>query len=385
MMFTIDDKTLTYSLDVLNQDEFTVSSSPTPYTVSFHDAENPCDAINALLATNPKNILLIDEKVFALYGKDINHPNERIFKAPALERFKTMQGVMDLVALLYQQEFTKKETLVVVGGGIIQDIGALVGALYKRGIKWVHFPTTVLAMADSCIGGKAGVNYEQAKNQLALFSSPHAVVINPHFINTLEERDVKSGLGEILKLCITGGPELVKLFADEIQHTKALTPVHLKKLISVALMVKKAVIEDDEFELNIRKALNYGHTIGHAIEAMSDYEIPHGIAVIVGMMLVNQLAVVEGYLSSKENAEMNRLCLLLLDDKTKRLLLNINTNDLLDYLKQDKKVAGDSITFVLLKKPGHLLFHKLTMNALLQQTIATTIQGLFHESHILVL
>ena len=155
-------------------------------------------------------------------------------------------------------------------------------------------------MSDSCIGGKAGVNYKGAKNQLALFSAPNEVIINPSFINTLEKKDIQSGLGEILKLYITGGPAMLSTYDRCIKNGTIVNKDDAKSLIMGALAIKKAVIELDEFELNIRKALNYGHTLGHAIESISNYAIPHGVAVVVGMMLVNQMSCERGLLARAE-------------------------------------------------------------------------------------
>ena len=377
MNFTIDGIELNVSLDDLVTASFEVSSIPVPYKVTWDSSEKPCDRINELLSKNPKNLLLIDEKVFELYGHDIKHPDSKIFKAPAIESFKTLDGVTQLCDFLYQHEFTKGETLVVVGGGIIQDLGAFVGATYKRGINWVHFPTTLLAMSDSCIGGKAGVNYKGAKNQLALFSAPNEVIINPSFINTLEKKDIQSGLGEILKLYITGGPAMLSTYDRCIKNGTIVNKDDAKSLIMGALAIKKAVIELDEFELNIRKALNYGHTLGHAIESISNYAIPHGVAVVVGMMLVNQMSCERGLLARAECIELNKLCLRLLDDELLEILKKIDIHAMIQSVKQDKKVIGDAITFVMLSSPGKLQFVKMNLDEQLTTQIKTTFDQLF--------
>ncbi len=377
MKFIIDNKELNVSLDCLNSASFTVSSIPVPYRVTWDSTENPCDTINEILIKNPKNLLFIDEKVFELYGKDIKHPANKIFKAPASESFKTLDGVTQLCDFLYQHDFTKGETLVVVGGGIIQDIGAFVGASYKRGINWVHFPTTLLAMSDSCIGGKAGVNYKGVKNQLALFSAPREVIINPAFLNTLEKRDIQSGLGEILKLYITGGQMLLNTYDKYIKNGMIANKKDVKALVLGALAVKKAVIEEDEFELNLRKALNYGHTLGHAIESISNYDIPHGIAVVVGMMLVNRMSCERGLLARTDCTAINNLCFRLLDDDLLATLKKIDMHAMMQCLKQDKKVIGNSVTFVMLSSPGNLNFVKVKLDEELTDQIKDTFNQLF--------
>jgi 3-dehydroquinate synthase len=280
-----------------------------------------------------------------------------------------MEGVMTLYDFLYQHQITKRETLVVVGGGITQDISGFAAATYKRGLNWVFFPTTLLAMSDSCIGGKAGINYRGSKNQLALFSSPQKVVINTGFLQTLAAKEIQSGLGEILKLCIIGGQDLVDFFQLSLQSGAVKQVDVLQPLIMSALAVKRAVIEVDEFEQGIRKGLNYGHTLGHVIEAMSDYAIPHGIAILMGMMIVNQMSCEQGLLTQEQCLAIHTLCLTLIDAGSLELLKNLNTKDMMIRLQQDKKVSGDSVTLIMLHAPGHLGFVAVKMDNCLEQKI----------------
>ena len=369
MNFRIDTQTLSLPAIGAEGNEFTVSSIPRPYQVKLDNCADPCLSIQAQLAANPKNILIIDQKVYALYGNHIDWPDNQTFQIPATELFKGMEGVLALYDFLHQHQITKGETLVVVGGGITQDLSAFVAATYKRGLNWVFFPTTLLAMSDSCIGGKAGVNYRGSKNQLALFSSPQSVIINTAFLQTLPAKDLKSGLGEILKLCITGGKLFIDFFQQSV-HLGTVKHVDLyKPLIMNALAVKRAVIEADEFEQHIRKGLNYGHTIGHVIEAMTDYAIPHGIAVVIGMMIVNQMSFEQALLDREACLEVNRICFSLLDEDSRQKLKTLDISTMMLRLQQDKKVSGDHVTMIMLFAPGHLGFVKLKMNADLQQRL----------------
>ena len=375
MNFVVDQQNLRCELELLQSNEFTVQSVPRPYKVSWDMNANSCDTINAVLAKNSNNLLFIDEKVFQLYGQNIHHPEDKIFKAPATEQFKTLDGVTQLFDFLHSKQFTKAETLVVVGGGIIQDVAAFAGACYKRGIKWVHFPSTLLSMCDSCIGGKTGINYKETKNQLALFSAPHAVIINPNFLATLHKDDIKSGLGEILKLFITGGEPLLSHYYELVKNGEVVDPKQFKTLIFGALLAKKAVVEADEFELNLRKVLNYGHTLGHAIESLSQFQIPHGIAVVIGMILVNEMSCALELLSYPDKEELNRLCMDLLEDRVLRILQTIDVNKILELIKHDKKTLGNEINFVLLKAPGDSAFVRLSID----QNLLTSIKAAFAE------
>ena len=362
--------------DLYNCSEFTIKSSPKSYKVYWDHAENPCHLINQKLAQNANNVLLIDEKVYGLYRDKIKHQSTQVIFVSALETSKTLSGAEAVFNSLYEKKFSKSDELVVVGGGITQDIGAFIGATYKRGIKWSFFPTTLLAMSDSCIGCKSGLNFKDAKNQLALFSAPSEIIINTKFIDTLEARDIKSGLGEILKLFITGGHDFLEKYKLWVQHGRVENHENYYHLIQGALAIKKAVIEKDEFEYHERKALNYGHTFGHALESMSNYEIPHGLAVVLGMILVNQISCDEGFLEKKDNEYLKEICIDLLDNSSLNYLKKIDIYEIFNYVKQDKKVAGEMITFVVLSHFGHIGFMALKINDSLADKIKSAILSL---------
>ena len=230
-------------------------------------------------------------------------------------------------------------------------------------------------MCDSCIGGKTGINYHKAKNQLALFSAPRQVIICPAFLRTLHAREIKSGLGEILKLFITGGEKLLAQFPryvskdGEVKDFASFTP-----LILGALGVKKQIVEKDEFELNIRKSLNYGHTLGHAIEVLSDYAIPHGQAVTMGVLIVNEMSRRRGLLSQKECDEIRQLARNLF--QSARLSANI-VKELPSLLLKDKKSVGNAVNFVFIKRPGETVFVKLEVNDALTQELLDIMHGEF--------
>lgn len=379
-IFTIEGKKFFCPLDFAEDNRFMVQSRPRSYYVNWDETPNPFVKINQVLANNSNNVLLIDEKILTLYGKDLQIPAERIFAANASENFKTLDGVTALLDFLYQHQITKSETLVVVGGGIIQDVGAFVGACYKRGIRWVHFPTTLLSMCDSCIGGKTGINYQQAKNQIALFSSPAEVTINPHFLKTLPDEALRSGLGEILKLAITGGERFLTAYQSYVKDGEVDQWENYKPLILNALNIKSAVIEADEFEVHHRRSMNYGHTTGHAIEALTNYAIPHGIAVVVGMIIANELSTQNNLLTITEKNHLNKLCLELLDDNVFEILRTLNLDSLLDLLQKDKKVESDQIGFVMLKTLGDIAFLKLSLNPQLAQAVKAALEKVIsHE------
>lgn len=374
--FTIQNKEFLLPADSLNERSFTVQSSLRPYRVAV--LEDMRSILAVLPEKNGKNLLLIDKKVYAHYAPLFSAVSRvDMLLAEATEELKTVDGVLQVIDFLAERDFTRGDTLLVVGGGVIQDVGAFVGAVYKRGIDWVFFPTTLLAMADSCIGAKAAINYRGAKNQLGLFSAPSQVVINLSFLQTLAERDLKSGLGEIVKLHIIGGKEMLKAYASLMGKSEAKSLSALGELIVGALAVKRVVIEADEFEHNYRRGLNYGHTLGHAIEALSNYAIAHGEAVVLGMLVANALAQKRNVLSRQENEELRDLLLLFLDEKLKQRLKTLSLDDMSSVLRKDKKALGEQLTFVMLRSIGDTVFLPLRLDEALLDEVRATINDIF--------
>lgn len=360
--FLINEKEFFADTDLFRTNEFFIKSIPKNYFVNYEATGNPFIAIESLLKENEKNLLLIDEKLLMLYQPEWTISAERILAAPATENFKSLVGVTKVINFLQENTFTKGEKLIVVGGGIIQDVGAFVGAVYKRGIPWMLFPSTLLSMCDSCIGGKTGVNYNGAKNQLALFSSPTFIHIYPEFLKTLTKDEIYSGLGEILKLCITGGAYFLDVYRQHVEKGHVRSFDSFKFLISKSLAVKKAVVEEDEFELNYRRSMNYGHTLGHAIESLSDHKIPHGQAVVLGMILANELSYGRGLLSKENLTALNELCFDLITQKVRASLLNIKLDNIISFIQKDKKTFGKYTSFVMLAKAGDMRFVQVKLN-----------------------
>jgi 3-dehydroquinate synthase len=355
--FRVDGKTLSIPASAMDADSFMVASTPRPYeTIWESDFDRVADSICNSLCDNHANFLLVDNNVLDLHFKGRNIPSGQIFKMNAVELEKNLDTVCKVIDSFERLSPSKNNVMHVVGGGITQDIGAFAACIYKRGLPWKFYPTTLLSMCDSCIGGKTGINYKDGKNQLALFSAPRKVVICPAFLKTLHEREIRSGYGEILKLLVTGGKEFLDVYAASMNRETGMpTSGVLKKLIFSALAVKKAVVEDDEFELNIRRSLNYGHTIGHALEVLSDYHIPHGQAVALGLMVVNRMAVRRGILSVSEDAEIDRLA---------KPLLGVQDLSFIKYdgmdalLQKDKKTLTNNFVFVFIRSAGDTAFVK---------------------------
>lgn len=338
--------------------ELTVRSVPRPYRVRLAPGAAR-EQIGRALASAPRARLLADERVHGLHLGGLALPPERLLLLRANEETKSLAGgVVPVIDWLAEAGMTKSDPLVVVGGGIVQDIAGFAALLFKRGIPWTFFPTTLLSQCDSCIGAKAGVNHGRHKNQLALFSAPREVVVDPAFLATLAEEELRSGLGEILKLHLTGGPAFVERFAAAMATAPAGLPSleALRSLTWGSLVVKRTVIERDEFELDLRRALNYGHTLGHAIENLSGFAIPHGKAICLGMAIVNQVAVNRGLLAPAVHDAVLRLIDRLVDDGAREALGRLDLGQLRDALSRDKKNTGSTLNLVVMAEVGRLAF-----------------------------
>jgi 3-dehydroquinate synthase len=232
--------------------------------------------------------------------------------------------------------------LINFGGGLIGDMGGMAASLHKRGIDFMHIPTTLLAMADATTGGKTGVNFHDIKNHLGLFSNPKAVYINPRFLETLSQEELLAGMAEIVKLGIIYKPDLLSQY--EKWEDGSIPDLNL---IRSALEAKLEIVEIDPIERGIRKLLNFGHTIGHALESASmslDTSLLHGQAVAYGMLGESFMAHNRGMLSQDDFEKIQAWVLPLLPDYDLNLL---DMNLMVKYLKADKKNYAANISFSL--------------------------------------
>lgn len=345
MYFQVNETKFNLNLDnYKDYKNISIKSYRNNYEVIFNNDNNLNDLLHKIYQIGDH--IIIDSKVHKLYDCYIT---KNIHLIDATENNKNIYKSLEIINKLFNNNFNKSNKLIVVGGGIIQDISSFAAAIYKRGIKMILIPTTLLAMCDSCIGAKTALNNESAKNQLGLFYAPHKVYINNIFLKTLSIGDIKSGLGEIIKLFLIGGEFFMKKLENLNIHN-----IHenLNDLIYNALLIKKTVIEHDEFDKNERNALNYGHTIGHILEVLSDYKIPHGISVFMGMKIVNKLFNHScKYIDNINNFMVDEYNLDNLNkEKFKKLLLN------------DKKVKNNHIMFIVVEKYGYTTFKKIEIN-----------------------
>ena len=345
--FKIEGKKLKFNTENLYRNKFVVKSIPQSYKVEFKSQINALEAYySKIFGKSNSRFVVWDKNILNLYGSQLNSLNNNQFVLSATESNKNSKSVFKIIDKLQSINFTKKETLISIGGGITQDISAFTRSIYKRGLDWSFIPTTLLSMADSCIGAKTALNHKGVKNQLALFSSPKEVIICPDFLKTLNLKDIESGYGEIIKLVIIGGEytinEFIKITKSSDSELKKTT-----KLIKLALQIKKVIIEKDEFEFDIRRSLNYGHTIGHAIEPVLNYKIPHGIAVSIGMILENNIAVKSGILNPNIGFKYNQLIAKYVSKAYWHMLNGIDLEKVYLNILQDKKTLNKTINLAI--------------------------------------
>lgn len=299
-------------------------------------------------------VFLIDSNVDNLYREEVGAsvpPDKRVVLV-ATEKQKSLECLSPVFIECISKGLKRSGHLVVVGGGVLQDIGCFVASVLFRGLSWTFVPTTLLAQADSCIGSKSSINVGPYKNQIGTFYPPRRVLMVADTRRTLPWDEIRSGLGEIIKLQLIAGPqayaELVADLADVNPHSGNEV---ISKWVRRSLSVKKAFIEEDEFDRGKRNILNYGHTFAHAFESATNYAIPHGIAVIIGVLTASYLSSRIGWIAEADYRDLKKN----LQDWCKpygRHLTGLRAGDLFRIIKHDKKNTASDVNCILTKGPG---------------------------------
>src|SRR5438876_2062390 len=264
---------------------------------------------------------------------------------PDGERFKQLPTVGRVYEALIRANADRASTLITFGGGVIGDMAGFAAATYLRGIPLVHVPTTLLAQVDSAVGGKVGVNHALGKNLIGSFFQPHAVLIDPSVLGTLPRREFRAGLYEVIKYGMTSSASLFDRVARERKAIFDREPTARTPILAESSQLKASAVAQDEKESGIRRILNFGHTAGHAIEAVTRYKrFRHGEAVAYGMLVAAQLSVTRGAL-----AEMDRKALADLIASLGPLppISDLSAGQMLEAIRHDKKVVAGRLHFVL--------------------------------------
>lgn len=294
---------------------------------------------------------VIDERVYGLYEHLFSYiPPERLILLKAEEQNKVLDTALDICEKITEIPAKRNAVIISIGGGIIQDITGFAANIIYRGIRWIFVPTTLLAACDSCIGGKTSLNYKKYKNLLGTFYPPDEIHICSQMFHTLTEKDFKSGLGEVIKFNIMAGEEGLCHMENNITPLLSREPEIVNQFVKSSLLFKKRFIEIDEFDKGERIKLNFAHTFGHAIEVISGYEIPHGTAVAIGMIMANSISAKRGLMAEEIVLRIENVLLMVIDVDIELLAQPIDSY--IKAIRKDKKQVNDSLSAVLISKYG---------------------------------
>jgi 3-dehydroquinate synthase len=268
---------------------------------------------------------------------------------PDGERSKRLSTLEKLAEKLVKHGADRGVTLIALGGGVVGDVTGFLASIYMRGVDVIQIPTTVLAQVDAAIGGKTGVNLVSGKNLLGTFHQPRVVVVDPTVLSTLSTREYRAGLYESLKCGVIGDPGLFRLFEDRRREILDREPAIIEKVIGDSVRLKASIVSADEREGGIRQVLNFGHTIGHALEAETRYtQLLHGEAVAWGMIAATHIALSTGKLDSVTAGRISNSVL----GFGRLPSMSWKTANILQRLRSDKKTKRGVVHFVLPREIG---------------------------------
>lgn len=304
------------------------------------------------LTRSQKRLVVMSKKVYDLYFTELNFSEDEVFVLKDGEKEKNIKNYLKIMKRAIDMGLTRNDVLIAVGGGVVGDITGFVASTYMRGIDFIQVPTTLLSAVDSSVGGKTAIDFAEAKNIVGTFYQPKKVFININFMKTLDKRQFMSGLGEVLKYafieesCGYKMPlylfEFLTLGCEKILEKE---PITIIRMIEYSLNLKIAVVNQDEKEGGLRKILNFGHTLAHALETITKYKkYTHGEAVVYGMFFILDWAYKMQYITYS----YYRLSIELLEKYGFRKLNNKYPKEkLIEIMKKDKKASIDKITFII--------------------------------------
>ena len=301
-------------------------------------------------------VFITDKNVTQFYENDF--PPHPVITIETGEKIKNLDTVRDIYEKLVAVGADRSTFIVGIGGGIVCDIAGFVASTYLRGVRFGFVSSTLLSQVDASVGGKNGVNFKNYKNMIGVFNQPEFVICDLNLLNTLPEKEVLCGLAEIVKHAVIGDRHLFAYLEAHYQEALALDKDVIGKLVYDSIIIKSAIVNQDELEKGERRKLNFGHTFGHAFEKTTG--VPHGEAVSAGMVVASQLSVKRGRLSAKDAERIETL----LQKIGLPVRIQAEGKSILDALKKDKKRKGDRIYFVLLNEIGNAFVDQIPIKEL---------------------
>ncbi len=319
----------------------------------------------------PRGILvIIDKKVSELHKEKISDLvtgiNEKIsiYRIAASEKNKTLKECEKIFQFLNMNNFGRDALIVAIGGGITGDVAGFVASTYMRGIPLIHVPTTLISAIDSSIGGKTGVNFSNIKNNIGTFYPPTMVFTDTSFLETLDAKEIRSGMGEVIKYGIIGGNDFLSLIEKEFFALLDLEPRIIDETVGRCIRIKKSIVEADEHEKSLRKVLNLGHTFGHALESATQYRLSHGESVAAGILCSSIIAKNRKILPRDKFERLTKLPLLLLS-KTKSGFPD--GKEILSFMESDKKKRAGKNMLVIPAEAGKIIIDFETKDSEIQK------------------
>jgi 3-dehydroquinate synthase len=301
--------------------------------------------------------VVTDRNVASIYGGDIQRwlagiPHD-VLALPPGEEHKNFDTVREIYGFLARGDAGRDSLVVAFGGGVVGDLAGFAAATYLRGISCIQVPTTLLSQVDSSVGGKTGVDLPEGKNLLGAFHQPTAVWIDPQFVETLPPREFRQGMAEVIKMALLGDEDLWSHLQDHAREIKQAGSAALTHTIASCCRLKASVVAADEKEAGHRRVLNLGHTVGHALERLSDYQILHGDAVAIGLNSAARLAVRLGWFSRETLMRLEELCREW--QLPTRLPPEFTPDAILSAIKSDKKCLDGKLHFILPLRIGAVI------------------------------
>lgn len=339
-----------------------VVKNGTNYNIVFeHNFQALKEELETLELTGKKACIVTDHIVGSLYAKDIeNILNEicsqvTVFTFQSGEESKNLDTVQKLYEQLIKDKLDRSSFLVALGGGVTGDLTGFAAATYLRGIDFIQIPTSLLAMVDSSIGGKTGVDFGMYKNMVGAFKMPRLVYMNLSTLNTLEERQYFSGFAEAMKSALIRDSLFYEWQIENMYEICDRDPQTLEELVLRSCQIKKLIVEKDPYEKGERALLNLGHTIGHAIEKYKNFSMLHGECIALGCVAAAYISWKREMLSMEEYYEIRDM---FVPFNLPISIENIDIEEVLAYTKADKKMDNNQIKFILLKKIGKAVIDK---------------------------
>lgn len=335
------------------------------------------EAFQTLHISGKKICIVTDSNVGALYADEVRNILENtgnrvfVYTFPAGEENKTLSTVEDVYEFLIQNKFDRTDMLAALGGGVVGDLTGFTAATYLRGISFIQIPTSLLAQVDSSIGGKTGVDFRAYKNMVGAFYMPKLVYMNTSALKSLSERLFLSGLGEIMKHGLIRDNEYYTWLSEHSAQISARDDNTLEQMIYQSCLIKKAVVEKDPTEKGERALLNFGHTLGHAIEKLMNFSLYHGECVVLGMIAALNLSKKRGLITEQQ---LNDVVRMFENYDFPLSVTGITAQDVVTVSKNDKKMVSGKIKFVLLDGIGSSFIDMTVTDEELLESLSTVIQ-----------